>query len=213
MLNLVVRFKNNKPKIYLLLTIILLLVFSCSYKQFKSKKDLLNYINNPENGYVQVKIINGVKYSLSYRPTDLLVLQEINNKKYSNEKIDELKEEYSKHMYFNLSISLGSKELLTVVPKNRNEFGDMVTQLVFGMHDKVHLYTQLKDTINLKDFIYPRMYGMGKATTIMFVYPRNEEYFNQDNLNFTIEDLGLDTGEVKFKIVTNKLKNEPELLF
>jgi hypothetical protein len=109
-------------------------------------------------------------------------------------------------------MSVNQKELLSIVPKNRNEFGAMVNQLAFGMNEKVHLYTQSKDTIDLTDYIYPRMYGMSRATTIMFVYPR-EEALQEKTLNFTIEDLGMYTGEVKFKLDTEKLQQEPRLKF
>jgi hypothetical protein len=45
------------------------------------------------------------------------------------------------------------------------------------------------------------------------VYPREVRYLKDTYLNFTIEDLGLYTGEVKFKIPTDKLQNEPRLRF
>ena len=47
----------------------------------------------------------------------------------------------------------------------------------------------------------------------MFVYPRDEKELQENYLNFTIEDLGLYTGEVKFKIETEKIKQEPQLSF
>ena len=43
------------------------------------------------------------------------------------------------------------------------------------------------------------MYGMGGATTMLFIYPKDQKYLNDEYLNFTIEDLGIYTGEVKFK--------------
>lgn len=87
----------------------------------------------------------------------------------------------------------------------------MVNQLAFGMKDKVYMYTQSKDTLEMTDFIYPRMYGMSSATTIMFVYPRDKDALKEDYINFTIEDLGMYTGEVKFKIELKKLITEPKL--
>ena len=204
----------NKRQIYKLSYFIglTLLIFSCK-KTFKDKTQLLAYLSTPENGYTQHKVINGVNYTLTYRPTDMLVQQELGGVTATEVEVHELRERYSKHMYFNLSMSQNNKELLSVVPNNRNEFGAMVNQLAFGMGDKIHFYTQSKDTLDLADFIYPRMYGMSQATTIMFVYPRDEQQLQEDYLNFTIEDLGLYTGEVKFKIPTEKLINEPELAF
>ena len=157
--------------------------------------------------------VNGVDFSLMYRPTDLLVKQEIGNSSMPLDSINMLRDKYKHYIYFNLSMSKNGQELLSAVPKNRNEFGSMVNQLVFGMHEKIHLLTQQNDTIELVDYVYPRMYGMSKTTSMMFVYPREKQKLDTKKLQFTIEDLGLQTGEVKFTIDTDKIINEPNLKF
>ena len=190
------------------------LFVSCQQsKHFKTADELIVYIQDEQHGYSQQKMINGVAYTLLYRPTDLLVNQELSSASASEAEVEALRQKYKNYLYFNLSMSKHNQELLSVAPKNQNEFGAMVNQLAFGMNEKVHLFTQQKDTIALADYIYPRMYGMSRATTMMFVYPRQHENLDQDYLNFTIEDLGLYTGEVKFKINTKSLKNEPQLKF
>jgi len=228
---------------YCLLPIVLFVTLcsSCNQKTFKEETALLDYIKDEVNGYVQHKTINGVDYTLMYRPTDMLVKQELGDTESGSQslstslktgldeseslsgdelrslsvaevnRVEELRKKYKKHLYFNLSMSKNNQELLNSKVKNRNEFGAMVNQLAFGMEDKVHVYTPAKDTIEMADFIYPRMYGMSGATTIMFVYPRKEKMLQEDYLNFTIEDLGMYTGEVKFKIDIEKIKNEPSL--
>lgn len=193
------------------LLILIVVISSCNQKTFNNETTLLDYIKDQKNGYTQHKTINGVDYTLMYRPTDMLVNQELGGKN-TREEVAELRDKYSKYMYFNLSMSKNNQELLSVAPNNRNEFGAMVNQLAFGMNEKVHMYTQSKDTLEMADYIYPRMYGMSRATTMMFVYPR-EEALKEDYVNFTVEDLGLYTGEVKFKITTETLKNEPRLSF
>lgn len=205
---------NNLPtKIGICLAVVCsLLLYSCN-KTFDSEQELITYVLEESNGYVQHKTVNGVDFTLMYRPTDLLVNQELGDENPKKAEIDALRDKYGKYMYFNLSMSKNEKELLSVAPKNRNEFGAMVNQLAFGMHEKVHLFNQTKDTLELIDFIYPRMYGMSRSTTIMFVYPRDKEKLQNDILNFIIQDLGLYTGEVKFKIETEKINNEPQLLY
>lgn len=202
----------------LLIILTFFLALGCSNKTFNNETELLDYIKDETNGYTQHKNINGVDYTLMYRPTDLLVKQElgdvVNNRSLSEaevKRIKALREKYNKYMYFNLSMSQNNQELLSTAPKNRNEFGAMVNQLAFGMNEKVHLYTPSKDTLDMADFIYPRMYGMSQATTIMFVYPREDKILQDDYVNFTIEDLGLYTGEVKFKVLTKHIEQEPNL--
>lgn len=211
MLNLMVNKIFVKTTPFLILLIVVLLN-SCSKNKFVSEKELMAFIQDESNGYKQQKTINGVNFSLLYRPTDLLVKQELGDS-ISEIKIQELRDKYNKYLYFNLNMSKNNQELLSTAPKNRNEFGQMVNQLAFGMREKVHVFTQAKDTLEMVDFVYPRMYGMSRSTSIMFVYPRNKEILQGNFLNFSVEDLGLNTGEVKFKIDTKNIKNQPQLSF
>lgn len=201
-----------KVKAGICLIIVAMLFIGCNQNRFSNEVALLEYVKEESNGYTQHKKVNGVDFTLMYRPTDMLVKQELTDES-DKEKLKQLRDKYSKYLYFNLSMSVNNQELLSAAPKNRNEFGQMVNQLAFGMNEKVHMYTPEKDTLEMADFIYPRMYGMGKATTIMLVYPRDEKALKNQYLNITIEDLGLYTGEVKFKVPADKLREEPELQF
>ena len=188
-------------------------VFSnCENKSFETKKELFSYLQDADHGYLHQKNVNGYDFSLLYKPTDLLVDQEL-NETYTPEEVQKLRTKYKQYLYFTLSMSKNNKELLSATPKNRQEFGAMVNELAFGMDKKVHVFTSKKDTLELLDYVYPRMYGMSKATTMLFVYPRDTKFLKEDYLNITIGDLGTYTGEVRFKIPTKKIKNEPKLRF
>lgn len=192
--------------------ILILLLLNCTSKTFESTDSIWVYLKDTDNGYLHKKSVKGYDFSLLYKPTDLLVYQELTEKERDDEKrIEELRDKYRQYIYFTLSISRGNKELLSVTPRNRQEFGKMVNDLAFGMGNKVHVFTPKKDTLELLDYVYPRMYGMSQATTMLFVYPRDKKYLKEKYLNVTIQDLGTYTGEVKFKIPTNKIQNEPKL--
>jgi len=201
----------NMTKNKLLLLILLVFISSCN-KSFDTQEEMNAYIQDEDNGYVYKKTISGVDYVLQYRPTDLLVKQELGDKT-DPAQIEKFRKQYSKYMYFNLSMSKNDQELLNGVAQDKAKFGQMVNELAFGMEEKLHVYTPTKDTLALADFIYPRMYGMSNSTSIMIVYPRDEKYMKQEYLNFVIEDLGLETGDVKFKLNTKALINEPQLAF
>ena len=197
----------KRNSLYFFLTIFLI---SCSGSTFDTTDEILLFVSEPDNGYFYEKSVNGVDYKLQYRPTDLLVQQELGNAK-DKKTIDKLRNKYNKFMYFNLSMSMNEKELLSNVVRDKAQFGQMVNDLAFNMNEKVHLFTPEKDTLTMTDFIYPRMYGMTNATTIMLVYPRDNKYLQAEYLNLSIEDLGLYTGEVKFKIKTQPIQHEPSL--
>ncbi|WP_264536626.1 hypothetical protein [Flavobacterium sp. N1736] len=171
-----------------------------------------NYIQNEDNGYHYKKTVADVDYVLQYRPTDLLVKQELGDD-INPDKVEKFRKHYSQYLYFNLSMSKNNQELLNGVAQDQAKFGKMVNELAFGMEEKLHVYSPTKDTLALADFVYPRMYGMSNSTSIMVVYPRDPKYMNQKYLNFVIEDLGLQTGDIKFKIDTKALTNEPQLSF
>jgi hypothetical protein len=195
-----------------LLSLLLLLIISSCSKTFETEEEINNYIQDEDNGYNYKKTVAGVDYVLQHRPTDLLVKQELGEKN-DPAQIETLRKKYSKYMYFNLSMSKNNQELLNGVARDKAKFGQMVNELAFGMEEKVHVYTPEKDTLAMADFIYPRMYGMSNATSIMIVYPRETKYMTQDYLNFVIEDLGLGTGDIKFKLNTQALQKEPQLQF
>ena len=187
------------------------MVSSCA-KTFDTQEEMYTYIQDEDNGYHYKKTVMGVDYVLQYRPTDLLVKQEMGDQTEARQ-VERLRNKYGKYLYFNLSMSKNNQELLNGLAHDKAKFGQMVNDLAFGMEEKVHLYTPEKDTLAMADFIYPRMYGMSDATTIMIVYPRESTFLNKDYLNFVIEDLGLDTGDVKFKLNTQALQKEPQLQF
>ncbi len=213
--NIVRVFVISTEQIYLrreISLLLLVLLISCSNKTFNTEEELWTYLRDESNGFVQQKTVNGYNFSLVYKPTDLLVHQELGDNAEIDE-IEKLRGKYGQYLYFNLSMSKDDKELLSVAPKTRNEFGTMVNQLAFGIGNKVHLFTQEKDTIELADFVYPRMYGMSRSTDILLVYPREERKLIGGDLSFTIEDLGIYTGEVNLKIPIKNINSEPKLKF
>ena len=122
----------QKRAVFLILILGVYLLVSCAQKSFETQEALWTYLKDEDNGYLQQKNINGYDFSLLYKPTDLLVAQELGANR-SQEKIAALREKYKKQLYFTLSMSRNGKELLSTTPKNRQEFGAMVNQLAFGM--------------------------------------------------------------------------------
>ena len=188
-----------------------ILCLGCQSNSFKDVATLTEFLQNPQNGYIQHKSINGYDFSLMYKPTDLVVGQQTSAVGL-DESANELREKYEDFLYFTLSIGKGGKEVLSAVPSGRKQFGEMVQQLVFDMDKKVHLTTRSRDTLPLIDYTYPRMYGMSSATSMLFVFPRKKESLTQEYLEFSIEDIGLLTGEVSFKIPLKHIVNEPTLI-
>ncbi len=190
-------------------TLIILVFCCCGSKEFENEEQLWLYIKNPDNGYLQEKSVNGVDFSLLYKPTDLLVAQEIRNKDATPKEIDSLRNKYGQYVYFNLTMSSKERDLLSLM-KNQNKFGRLVNQLSFDMDKKVNLISNKEDTIPLLDYSYPRMYGTTRNTSMIFIYDLND-YWNNKNLRFAIDDIGLRTGEVNFRFEIDKIIEQPTI--
>ncbi|BFP40644.1 hypothetical protein FGF1_14890 [Flavobacteriaceae bacterium GF1] len=189
-----------------------ILVMSCSQKRFDSEKELWAYVKTPENGYFHEKKVGQITYSLTYRPTDVMVKQMLPND-FSERTIDSLRNKYKDYLYFNLGITANNKEILNGKVGNRSAFRAMVNKLAFGMKENLTLIGKSRDTIEMLDYVYPRMYGMSNSTDMLLVYPKDNSFLKEEYFFFTIKDLGFATGEVAFKIKTKALSEEPRLNF
>jgi len=201
---------QSNPLSIFFYVVLIFISFSCKNLSFEKEETLWTYLKDERNGYTQNKTINGVQFSLMYKPTDLLVIQELTDEETSEELVNSLREKYDQYLYFSLSIARKNQELLNSVAHDKARFGGLMKQLAFGMQNKIHLYTGKKDTVSMADYIYPRMYGMSKHTTLLLIYDR-EKLTDAKTLNLTIEDLGFGTGEVRFTQEIDKIKNAPGL--
>jgi len=189
-----------------------LLLTACSPKSFESKKDMLIYLTDEENGFIQHKTVNGVEYTLLYRPTDLMVAHELPEKAPVNE-VMELVKKYRDHAYFTLSLGKNNREILTEAAGNKGNYRKLLQKLSFDMDRNITVTNQQRDTIPVMDFIYPRMYDLDGKNTIMFVLKRTDKVLKGKRINIAIADLGLMTGEVTFRLPTEIIRNEPKINF
>ena len=198
-------------RIHIIIVLLLVLLSGCRSESFDTKEQLWSYLSEESNGYHFTKNINGIDYKLTYKPTDLLVMQESFGDSFSRGEIELLRDKYKGHLYFNLGMAINGKEILTGLARNKQEFGFMVNLLAFNMSDKLNLITSSNDTIAMVDYVYPRMYGLGQSTDMLLIFEKPTELNKEEYLRLTIADLGFRTGEVAFKMETDKIINQPRL--
>lgn len=59
-----------------LAALLILAAAGCEHPTKVSKKELVAYINNPDNDLVQKNEVNGIQVRVAYKPSSLLVLQD-----------------------------------------------------------------------------------------------------------------------------------------
>lgn len=206
-------FKSKVWDKVILLILVGFVLTGCQQRSFKTEEELWEFVNDPNNELAFNKVIGEANYKLTYRPTDIMVSQELGSLENTEQRVDSLKRKYGKYLYFNLNMSFKNSEVLNNKVGNRLAFSSMVNQLAFDMGDKIHLISQRRDTIPMADYVYPRMYGMGNTTNLLLVYPRSQALLEGKYFHFRIQDIGLGVGEVGFKIPTKPFRNEPKIQF
>jgi hypothetical protein len=196
---------KNKCFLFLIYMCVLIFFTGCQEK-FKTRDEYSKYINDADNGFSQTKVVNGVTINVTYKPSDLMVCQEIENKNYSTKQIDSVRAKYDKLLYFIVSYSKDNNEILTTIPASRSEFNEIQNRLTFRMNENVALVNNKRDTIPLLDFNFPRTYGMSKTTTVLFVFNKNDKIEDSNELNFNLTDIGIGIGDLKFSYPTTILK-------
>jgi len=188
------------------------LLIACT-KSPLSKDEMIEYIMKEANGLNKIHENNGYKIRLTYRPNDMIVLQDIRSEeKITKEILEKAKKNYSNYAYFILELSYQDQEIINKGLSNPNVYGNMIEQLAFGMHDLASIVTSTKDTVPLADCIFIRMFGMTGSNTLMLVF-NNEKINQSESFDLILKDNGFGYGYNKFNFLTKDINKVPELNF
>lgn len=193
--------------------LLLTILTSCTPETVETEEELLTYVRDEDHGLYQKQERNGLEVSLMYRPTDLVINQELQSKKtITQPEIQKLKEQYGPYAYFVLSYSDRGKEALYTRSQGQGDFSEKLRRLSFRMGEYVHMTTSQKDTLYLKDSYYPRMHGMGTSSRVLLVFDR-AKIEQSEWASLHVKDVGFGTGRMHFKINTKEIKDIPGLEF
>jgi hypothetical protein len=191
--------------------LMLISLIACQ-QRVKTVEDLQAYISKEKNGLVKTKAIGNIEIKVVYKPTGLLVNQELGNKAYTDHEVEQLRTKYGDFHYFTLSVSANGKEVEAYNVSGQGDFGSRVQQLSFGMGEQVALHTNRQDTIPVADYIYQRTFGVGNSSDMLFAFEK-DKIENSEWTQFQLEDFGLGIGTNRFRFKTKDLKNVPSLNF
>jgi hypothetical protein len=194
-------------KIYV--AIVFIFLFGCN-KEKISYAELTSFVSKKENGLSRSEKIGKGYVSVIYRPTDLLVHQELDGLVADKSVIDSLRKKYSSHYYFILSLSVDNKEVLDQV--NGGYYGDIVQTMSFRMPQHVMLTTASQDTIPVADFMLDRTFNLGKTTDLIFAFSKRNT-IQTDWVQFNLDEFGLGFGNSQFRFFTKDLEGTPSLNF
>jgi len=198
-------------KEFQILILLLFFVVACQPASL-TEKELTTFVNDESNGLCKKNNIGEMEVKVTYRPTDLLVARELTTEQAADTaKIRVLKKKYGKYLYFILSLSKNNKEALHQAD-GFSQYSELVQTLSFRMGEYVNLTTAASDTIPVGDFILDRTYGLSSATNMLFAFNK-EKSSGKEWVQFNLNELGLGTGNVRFRFLMKNVTNAPHVIF
>jgi hypothetical protein len=191
------------------LTLLSLFMIACTPEYVKSEEELQSYVLDEDNDLIKMKQSKGYDIQLAYRPVDLLILQETGgNTSVEPDELRKLLNKYKNQYYFILSFSKDNKEALYKMDAGFDHFSDLVQKLSFGMNEHVNLTTSGRDTIYVADYVFPRTYGMGSSTSLLFAFER-EKAKDDEWIQFNLSEFGMGLGRQTFRFNKKDINNAP----
>lgn len=215
------------------ISIFLIAVFFCiscnSDKEFSNITEFENYLKNESNILSQNIEKNGVKLSLTFLPTEALMIRQ--SKKYIKEKnrikadtllntkmqknkllalrnkLTSTEDNYSKNIYFKLGMEFidDSQDIIYAsLGKGFSNYSSWVQKLLFSLEKNITLETSLIPEIPTAFYHMERNYGTSKRRNFLVAFPTefNEMKIlnsNSDQIKINIKEFGLGIGNVEFK--------------
>jgi hypothetical protein len=174
-----------------------------------NKAELVEYIQNADNGLIK-KISQGeIDLEMIYRPSALVVEQQIAGEQYSEAQIDSIRINFDQYDYFVLKISSSGEEISNRYAGDDLAFAKAIEHLSFGIGKDLRMQVGDKK-IYVRDFIHARSFGSGNANTLLLAFESNLKQRDED---FTIEfeDSFFKTGTSRFNFRIADLKALPSL--
>jgi len=194
--------------IYGLCLTVLLGLMNC-HPEYLNQQELNAFLQETSNGLSKEKEQGDIKVKVTYRPTDLLVAQEL-GKDYDVEKATALQGKYGAYAYFMVNMEVGGQDALYGTSTGQSDFSSKLQALSFAMADYVNLTTSSQDTIPVADYAFPRTFGLSKSTNLMFVFSK-EKMQGKEWISFNLNEFGLKSGDQRFRFKLSDLENIPKL--
>ena len=209
----------NKYKLCILAILVALLTNSCN-QGFQSATDMFQWINDPDNGLVKTKTINGIEIELKFLPPEFLTYREVKRlNNYSEEYVDSLLNYYRNSYSFLLKIGPDEKnqdqDIMLKGVTSIEEFNIRAQKLNFEIGEYVSLTA---DNIEYEPVLsnMENVYGMHSHRNIYLVFSPNDNNMSlleAKKLDIRFNDELFETGISHFVYIKKNINNIPEVKF
>lgn len=180
----------------------------------------LRWLNNPQNGLVRSKTVNGFSLTVKYLPPDYLACRELaDGKEYSAAYKDSIRSIYNQGMSFLLRIAPDeeshSSDIMFWNARNYQEYKERFLNLNFTISEYIALKTD-RGKYNPVLSNLENVYGLTPGRNLQFVFV-DEQHPNGLKeaafFDFIFTDEIFDTGINHFVFSREDINNIPKLIF
>jgi hypothetical protein len=192
----------------LLLPLFLLVFWGCRDRRIVSEQELKAYVMEPENGLRQKVEKNGVDIEVIYRPTELVLAQQLDGIADQRERTNAFKK-FDSLTYFIIKFSREGQEIENGYVADQAMFVNVINYLSSSIASNFYVMCN-QDTIRAFDAVYARMFGSATSTSVMVVF-NGDLSAKKGKLKFFFDDTLLGLGLNKFEFDISDIKKAPTL--
>jgi hypothetical protein len=199
--------------------LIMLWLASCQDK-IESMKSLYGFINDPDNGLIKTKTIEGIKLTVKYLPAEFLALRETRELETKNKgTYDSLLNVYKKSHTFMLSIA-SQEDTVSNDPmyeglRDYNEYRERAISMNFNMSDYVSIRTTTQEFAPVLSSM-ENTYSLRGQRNIYLVFTDESgsgELMRDNQIDFVFNDDIFQTGINHFVFQQENLQRLPAINF
>lgn len=201
--------------IYILIIVVLL---GCQ-ESFNNEQEMFSYLNNPENGLVKEKNINGIKLKVKLLPTDFLTYKELRKEQAYTKEIKQQKfDSYDSTYVFVLNIGPSDEQDFSIQHlgiTNYQEYKQRVLDMNFEITEFVKVKANNKEYMPVLSNM-ENVYGLSKSRNIYLVFAPddiNDDLLTSEKLDFVFNDEIFHTGINHFVFNRKDILKIPKIEF
>lgn len=171
------------------------------------------YLADPAHGLTHTREVNGATVSCAYRPTPLLVLQDLAQLPTATPaQRDSLARAYAGKTYCALSLARNGGEIENALVNDPAAYQQMLAYLNTGIAADAYLATTPQDSVPALASMYLRQYGSTGKSTILLVFDTRKLKPDQ-GFHLTVQAQRLGLGTLCFPFTARSLAALPALRF
>ncbi len=192
------------------LILLSLSMYGCSTPENLPEIELDEFITNESNGVSKNVDIGEINVKVTFKPSDMAIWKDVENES-DPTKIKTAFDYHNQYCYFVMKLSTGGRDALYGASHGHEDFTEKLHTLSFRMKDFINITTSDKDTIQLADAYYSRIFGKGKTSDVVLLFEK-ERIQDVSWLSINVQEFGFDTGDISFCFNLADINNVPGLL-